>query len=100
MNTIIVPDYNEWVREEDEMWLNKIQERIRMGEYRVYRQMLADVQQIHTNALAYNAAEHGRSSGGEGEPSCGYPTGGTSVHALRELRVLTALCIALGMVAR
>ena len=52
------------------MWLNRIQERIRMGEYRVYQQMLADVQQIHTNALAYNAAEHGRSSGGEGDPAC------------------------------
>ena len=85
MNTIIVPDYNEWVREEDEMWLNKIQERIRMGEYRAYQQMLADVQQIHTNALAYNTAEHGRSSGGEGEPSCCYRTGGRSMHALREL---------------
>ena len=69
MSTINVPDYNEWVREEDEMWLNKIQERIRMGEYRAYQQMVADVQQIYTNALAYNTAEHGRSSGGEGIPS-------------------------------
>lgn len=65
-----VPDYNEWVREEDEMWLTKVQERIRAGEYKAYQQMLADVQQIHTNALAYNSAEHGKSSGGEGGPLC------------------------------
>ena len=76
-----VPDYNEWVKEEDEMWLTKIQERVRMGEYKVYQQMLADVQQIHTNALAYNAAEHGKSSGGEGDPThCRCP-GGTPMHA-------------------
>ena len=65
-----VRDYNEWVTEEDEMWLTKIQERIKTGEYKVYQQMLADVQQIHTNAVAYNTAGHGYSSGDEGDPSC------------------------------
>ena len=57
------------------MWLNKIQERIRMGEYRMMYVMVSELQEIYTNALAYNAAGHGRSSGGEGNSTCCHRTG-------------------------
>ena len=57
---MIVPDYNIWVKEEEEMWLEEIKNRIRKGHYTTHEAMLADMDQIHTNAVKYNTTGNGQ----------------------------------------
>ena len=63
MSSLDVPDYNAWVTEEEEMWVEEILRRIRKGDYRTHEPMLADVEQIHTNAVKYNTPGNGQHGG-------------------------------------
>lgn len=63
MSTLTVPDYNVWVREEEEMWIEEVMHRIRKGNYRAHEPMLADVDQIYTNAAKYNTPGNGEHGG-------------------------------------
>ncbi len=60
MSNLIVPDYSIWVKEEEEMWLEEIKNRIRQGHYTTHEAMLADMNQIHSNAVKYNTIGNGQ----------------------------------------
>ena len=63
MSTLDVMDYNVWVKEEEEMWLEDIRRRIREGEYRTHEAMLKHIEQIYTNAVKYNTPGNGEIGG-------------------------------------
>lgn len=60
MRKTVVPDYNAWVKPEDEMWLEKIRGRISKYHYATAAAFVADLDQIRVNAEAYNTPGHGR----------------------------------------
>lgn len=60
VNIINVTDYNEFVNEGDEMWLDGIKDRIGQGQYKMHEAMLAHIEQIHTNSVKYNTPGNGR----------------------------------------
>ena len=63
MSNLDVPDYNLWVGEEEEMWMEEIMRRIRKGDYKTHEPMLAHIEQIHINAVKYNTPGNGQFGG-------------------------------------
>lgn len=58
-----VPDYHDFVKEEDAIWLNKIKSKVNRSQYTSLEAFLADFRQLTANCLAYNSDEnaaHGR----------------------------------------
>lgn len=51
----IAPDYNEFVKPVDEMWLDKMSGKIKGLKYSTAAAFKEDVDQIHSNAVAYNS---------------------------------------------
>ena len=67
VNQLFVADYNDWVKVEDEIWLERIRKKISAGHYSTHTALLADVQQLLTNAKGYNNPGHGL-HGDQGHP--------------------------------
>ena len=63
MSNLDVPDYNLWVGEEEEMWMEEIMRRVRKGDYKTHEPMLAHIEQIHANAVKYNTPGNGQFGG-------------------------------------
>lgn len=59
VNTKTIADYNDFVAPEDEMWLDKILEKANAGWYVTVDAFRADMQQLVTNAQAYNGPDGG-----------------------------------------
>ena len=53
------PDYNQWVEPEKEMWLRRIMDKCRKGDYSNHAEFHTDVCQIAANSRAYNSEGHG-----------------------------------------
>ena len=68
VSTVTIPDYNDFVSEEEEMWLDLVRARIRSGHYRQHDAMITDIRRIYVNAMRYNAKDKG-AYGEEGELS-------------------------------
>ena len=62
----LVPDYNDFVKEADEMWLDKISRKINGLKYRSAEEFRQDIICLKTNAVAYNTPGNG-AHGVEGE---------------------------------
>ena len=67
MNQLYVADYNDWVKVEDEIWLERIRKNISAGQYSTRTAFLAGFQQLVINATDYNEAGHGL-YGDQGHP--------------------------------
>lgn len=53
------PDYNNFVKPEDEMDISKIDRKIKNGRYSSGAELRADLYQIYANAEAYNSPGRG-----------------------------------------
>ena len=66
----VAPDYNQFVKPEDEMWLHQISNKTRALAYSDRTQFLADFEAIRANCLAYNTPGCGQYGGpGEAQPT-------------------------------
>jgi hypothetical protein len=63
VNILEVPDYLEFVRPEDEMWLKLIETKIRKLAYSTREQFLGDFRQMVANCRAYNSDGCGKFPG-------------------------------------
>ena len=59
----LAPDYHEFVRPEEEMWLHQISDKLRNAAYATRDQFLADFVAIQTNCVKYNTPGHGKFGG-------------------------------------
>ncbi|KAL6760108.1 hypothetical protein V8C86DRAFT_2561061 [Haematococcus lacustris] len=57
-----VPDYNNFVKPGNEMWLDKIKGKNRSNKYPSRQAFMADIVAIHTNAVAYNSPFNGKAA--------------------------------------
>ena len=53
-------DYNKWVPQRKEMWLLRIQDRIRGNRYTSEEAFRRDITQIVANTISYNSPSHGK----------------------------------------
>lgn len=59
VSTVSIPDYNEFVPDDEEMWLDEVRTRIRSGQYRQHDAMITDIRRIYVNAMRYNSNDKG-----------------------------------------
>lgn len=70
VNQVVIPDYGNWVGHGDEMWLERIKQRVARREYASRAAFLADFERLLANAHAYNDPGHGE-LGDQGDDSIG-----------------------------
>ena len=96
----VVPDYNEWVKPEDEMWVEKIRGRLSKHAYSTAAEFMSDLDQIRVNAEAYNSPGRGRFAALQVPPIAANmvlfaQVGGVCVCVCACVRVCACVCVRL-----